>query len=319
MSTEYGIYRNIEIVAKVVYNGDVLWYLDKNNARYYKDDIINIIDNGYEPPNCDILRGYIMDDNRANYRAKINMCKHGNTIRCKDGRLKELKLINKDPICIINEDTNSGYALTYNLLTRRFPNVQFIFYQAKGNGDLPRLIKKMAIDKLYKNYIIIYDDKVSASTTLLNIVKARNLLSQHANCKIFNPISIEYCIESWLDLQLKNNSIYHRKLAINQFKTGKTQYMYVGHDTFTDINGNKITNIEDDIAQELIRTSVFIYTKGHIHECIYLNCCPFKVKTLNKEVSKGCNYIRNLDKIQSLFNRSLFKELGDIVNNYLIK
>ena len=314
-----GIFYDIVIDTKYVIGTKVVYYTDTNNVRYTKDDILYILKYGEEPNNniFKIVHGNI--SSTKNIKAKINMSSTiDNKLRCKNGALKTKQIINKKPVIILTEDSNSGYALIYNLLIRTFTDVQFEIYSCNGNKNIYDILMKVTLKHGYnaEGYIIVADDKFADQEFQEMKNKVKRFLKGKYKYGIFTPTSIEECILSWCDLQINKKSILRDKI-INYFNTGIEPYLYIGEDNFQ-IDNKIVKNIELLLSSELNRISSFMINKKYINECVYTNCCNRKLR--NKVIMvKWCSRHNNINKIQSIMQKSLFGGLYNIVSNMIYK
>lgn len=314
---------NIKIVAKYTYDNKIRWYTDTLNNRYTKEDIIYIIKNGKEPDRLSILHGTLNPTSGKNAFEKviINMkfLSNGN-LRCKDCTLETRNIANKDAICIVNEDSSSGYILTYNLLTRAFPEVNFVFKPANGNTTLRDIASPLILQ--YKYLVVISDNKIASTQYPATMQYIENECHQHnVIFGRFNPLSIEECLISWRMLQIKNSNPYKNGFEA-YLANGVPPYTYLINDTYSVIvNGNniKVHNLEAQLFQELLHMSLFKYTKSELSECLYTSCCNTLLSTNagTVEFKSKCKNMTSIDKINSLINDSLFGGLYNIIAGIL--
>lgn len=107
----------IKICKKYIKNGNILWYLDQSNNRYTVDDVRYIIKNGRVSDYLSVIYGNSLSSGKNLYKATINMMETVTGIlRCKDKELEACNVRNKEPICVVTEDSTSGYIFYYNIL-----------------------------------------------------------------------------------------------------------------------------------------------------------------------------------------------------------
>lgn len=303
---------DIQIKRKYILGGKIKWYTDQNNIRYTRDDILYIINNGKVPDRLSIIYGFKLTGNKILPNAKINMIvTKGGVLRSTKGIVEVQSVHNRHKICVINEDSNSGYILCYNLLTRMFPEVDFDFVNANGNKTIKGLVYNL-LNK-YNKFILIVDNKEADSVFLTDLVSlSSTMLNLNIKYAILKPLSIEEMLLSWKDLPIKRTSNMKKELEL-YFETGKIPYKYMANDNYIFCNKG-IHNLEQEIFKELCSILNYRYSKSAIEYCVYTNCCNMSLNN-NIKFENVCRRVSNIDKLKSIAENSLFGALHNIVSN----
>lgn len=308
---------DIQIKRKYTLDGKIKWYTDQNNIRYTRDDILYIINNGKVPDRLSIIYGFKLTGNKILPNAKINMIvTKGSVLRSTKGIVEVQSVHNRHKICVINEDSNSGYILCYNLLTRMFPEVDFDFVPANGNTTLLGTVNKQLKTQSYEKYILITDNK-DASLEYRRQITNSIISIKNNNKHVISiyPSCIEEMLLSWKELKVKNNSIYCVKLQ-DYFNTGSIPYVYIkddNYDFYLPTGRTRIHNLEKVLYTEIYSCSTFEYLKSSLNRCIYTNCCNFMLEQLNINFKSRCKNSGSTDKVKSIFENSLFGSLYNAV------
>lgn len=309
----------ITIASKYKYNNQVLWYTDTYGNRYTANDIIFIIKNGIIPKDLSIIYGYGESNyNKCiqSYKVKINMMLTKNNKLCCINRTLNIKpVLNPKPICVINEDSKSGYILCRNLLIRTFPNVYFHFYTSNGNTQIFNTVCQV-INK-YSYYIIVTDNKEASKIYLKQLNDSiMLLLSNHKRLAHLKPLSIEEMLLSWVNLPIKISSVYHN-IMIDYYLTGNKPYTYLSNDTYKILN-NKVHNLEDALFIDFTKCSLYNYSKAFLSHCFYSKCCIFTLEALNCNYSVKCTKakVHSRDDLD-ISNNSLFSVFYNIINGLI--
>lgn len=319
---ETGLYIRIDIIKKCVdKQGKILWYLDKNMCRYNREDIEYIINNRELPVKLNILMGNCHE--KRGYPSKINMqmAKNG-VLRRIDGTVEPKKVYNNDTICVITEDSGSGYILVYNLLTRGFPYVKFKFIHANGISTIKN--KVIAASDKYKKILVVIDNKladVQCTAALSSIASIAH--NKRTAIAVFKPLSIEEVILSWSLLQRRKQSVYY-DIIVKYAKDGHNPFKYLGNDIYSITVSDKIYrvhNLEKVLFEELHNILAYKYSKSDLSQCLYSDCCNLRVKTSKKVMSMQgvCKNRREIHKIPSIFRNSLAGGLYNCVTILLDK
>lgn len=311
----------ITIDSKYKYNNQVIWYTDTYGNRYTTDDIIFIIKNGVIPKELSVIYGYGESNyNKCiqSYKVKINMIlTKNNQLRCTNRTLSIKSVLNNKPICVINEDSKSGYILCRNLLIRTFPNVYFHFYTSGGNTQLFNTVCQV-INK-YSYYIIVTDNKEASKTYLKQLNDSiMLLLNNHKKLAHLKPLSIEEMLLSWVNLPIKPNisSVYHN-IMINYYLTGNKPYSYLSNDNYKILN-YRVHNLEETLFLDFTKCSLYTYSKAFLSHCFYSRCCIFTLEELNCNYSVKCAKakVHNSDALD-ISNNSLFSVFYNIINGLI--
>lgn len=312
-----GLIHQIQIIEKYVKDGRIVWYTDSLGNRYTYDDIVYILKTRNLPQYLYVIQGRL---NKELYTVEINMKFWGNTIRCTTQELESKTIKNKDIICVITEDSNSGYILIYNLLTRQYPDIEFKFVAAQGNTTLYNVYKQ--ISKFYRKYILVTDNKQSSSAYLRVLTQviqsAKNTYGSGSLIHI-KPVSVEELLLSWLNLQIKHMGNYRNDI-LQYYKTGIEPFIYqsFGHDNYLIIKtGRIVNNMEIELFRELTDISYFSYNKSVVGHCIYSDCfLTLDMKDKKVMYDSLCKHKLKCfkNKVNNIFEHSLFCIFDNAIN-----
>ncbi|MBR1455092.1 MAG: hypothetical protein IJ593_10700, partial [Lachnospiraceae bacterium] len=219
-------------------------------------------------------------------------------------------------VCVITEDSNSGYIAIFNLLNRFYKDINFVVIPAGGKDKVS--FEASRLQSKYEYFVIVVDNKEydSGLMTKLNSISG-TFINDGRKIGIFHPISIEECMLTFTDIILKNNSKYHKKL-VEYLETGIEPFVHVKKDIYK-FEATDVRNLENAFYKDLVTASALTFSKNRIDMCWFNNCCNIVIYNGSKYIYKMtyCRNYREYNKINSLVSKSIFGGLINTVNKVL--
>ncbi len=306
------IYIKIHIVAKYIDgNGNILWYTDINRNRYTASEIKHIVMHKHLPSHM----GYLTRSWQSPVDINMKVTKTGR-IYSKTGRIQVKHPLNKKPINIVCEDSNSGFSFYSRVISMRYPSLWFIIQSAYGYGNISNILK--AYNKTDR-VIVIMDNKLNDRNAVDIIEDVQSKILSGYRMHLFRPTSIEEVILSDKGLQCRSGSnINLHNAIVNYAMTGELYYAYMLQREYV-IDGLVIDNLEDYLNSYLTSISSIKYTKSYISGCFVNNCCMLNIidSVGSRNFRRKQYSMRN--KLGSLASESLLGGLFNIIGMILGK